>query len=95
MRPRYRIVKYRHLDRDLGKIPAGPQQAVREAISALADNPRPPGSKRLQGQRRDENFRRVRVGVYRVIYDVDDDAQLVRIVLAGHRQNVYQLFGRQ
>lgn len=95
MAPRYRIIKDRHLDKDLASIPEGPRATIRAAITALADNPRPPGTKRLQGQRRGETFRRLRVGTYRVIYDVDDDAHVVRIILAGHRRDVYAIFGRR
>ncbi len=95
MPPPYQILRSRHLDRDLAGIPAAAQTTLRAAIGALAIEPRPRASKRLQGQRRGEHFRRLRVGDYRVIYDIDDTDLVVRIILAGHRRSVYRIFGRR
>jgi mRNA interferase RelE/StbE len=92
---RYQILRHRHFDKDLAGIPADQQDAIRAAISSLGGDPRPLGSKRLKGQRRSENFRRLRVSRYRVIYDVDDDARVVRIVLVGLRRDVYERFRRR
>jgi mRNA interferase RelE/StbE len=92
---RYQILRHRHFDKDLVGIPADQHDAIRAAINSLGDDPRLLGSKRLQGQRRGENFRRLRVGRYRVIYDVDDAARVVRIVLVGLRRDVYERFKRR
>lgn len=56
------------------------------AIDALAEDPKPPGAIKLQGR---EGYR-LRVGDYRVLYRVDDEAQEVLITRVGHRRNVYR-----
>ncbi len=52
----------------------------------LSENPRPHGSKKLKGF---ENSYRIRVGDYRVIYEVHDDVLLVLIMKVGPRRNIY------
>lgn len=56
------------------------------AIEGLADEPRPYGSRKLIGE---QDAWRLRVGNYRVIYDVFDAALTVTVVRAGHRREVY------
>ena len=51
----------------------------------MADNPRPPGVKKLSG-----GGYRVRVGTYRVVYDVDDKAMTVTVFRVKHRKDVYR-----
>ena len=60
---------------------------LREAIDGLAENPRPPGSVKLQGE--GELFR-VRVGDYRVVYQVQDAVLVVLVVKIGNRRDVYR-----
>jgi mRNA interferase RelE/StbE len=59
-------------------------------IDALADDPRPPGVRALTGHR---PYLRVRSGDYRVIYVVDDEIRQVRVVVIGHRRDVYRNLG--
>ena len=56
-------------------------------ILALAEDPRPPGAKRLAGS---EGLHRIRVGDYRVVYAIEDDVLLVLVVRIGHRRDVYR-----
>jgi mRNA interferase RelE/StbE len=56
-------------------------------IEALADNPRPVGSRKLQGEK---NLWRIRVGEYRVIYSVDDRRRLIDITAVRHRSEAYR-----
>lgn len=56
-------------------------------ISALATKPRPPGCEKLSGVK---DRYRVRQGNYRVVYAVDDRAQVIEIVKVGHRREVYR-----
>jgi mRNA interferase RelE/StbE len=63
------------------------QDRIQPKIDELAIEPRPNGVKKLQGE---ENSYRIRVGDYRVIYDIFDDILLVKIVDVGHRNKVYQ-----
>jgi mRNA interferase RelE/StbE len=56
-------------------------------ILGLADNPRPPGCKKLRGYR---DQWRIRVGDWRVVYLIDDAAKLVTITRVAHRREVYE-----
>ena len=56
-------------------------------ILALADDPRPVGSKKLKGYK---DFWRIRIGDWRVVYIVDDAAKLVSITRVAHRGEVYE-----
>lgn len=58
-----------------------------EAIGALASDPRPSGCLQLKGG---DGELRVRVGDYRIVYDVQDDELLVLVLKAGHRREVYR-----
>jgi mRNA interferase RelE/StbE len=58
-----------------------------KAIEALASDPRPVGYKKLSGE---ENAYRIRIGSYRVIYEIKDEELLVYVVKAGARGDVYK-----
>lgn len=73
--------------RQLRKLDPQARRRVQAAIDLLAENPRPPAAKRLV------NFGgewRVRVGDYRVVYDIVDDELLVLVLSAAHRREVYR-----
>lgn len=63
------------------------RQRIVRAILALAASPRAPGSELLAGNPR---RLRIRAGDYRVVYSIDDEAQLVDVVKIGHRREVYR-----
>jgi mRNA interferase RelE/StbE len=58
-----------------------------EAADALAAEPRPPGVAKLQG---DENLWRIRVGQYRIVYEIHDDRLIVLVVRVGDRKDIYR-----
>lgn len=60
---------------------------LREAIDGLADDPHPPGSVKLQGE--GELFR-VRVGDYRIVYQIQNAVLVVLVVQIGHRREIYR-----
>jgi mRNA interferase RelE/StbE len=70
----------------LARLPDADYRRVLAAIYALADDPRPPGCKKLV----DRDGWRIRVGDYRVIYNIDDTALVVTVVEEGHRRDVYR-----
>ncbi len=72
--------------RQLAKLHKTIQHRLETKIDALTGNPRPHGYKKLQGF---ENRYRIRVGDYRVIYEIHDDVLLVLIVKIGHRRDIY------
>ena len=73
--------------RQLAKLDPPARAQIAAAIEALAGNPRPPGVKKLSGK---ENLWRIRVGSYRIIYQIFDRVRLVVIVAIGHRRDVYR-----
>jgi mRNA interferase RelE/StbE len=74
--------------RELAALPANIRTRLDRRIQDLAHNPRPPGIKTLQGKSR--GLLRLRVGDYRVIYRVDDQAREVTIIQVDHRRDVYR-----
>ena len=60
---------------------------ILKRIEALAEDPRPPGCRKLVGQ---ANLWRVRIGDYRVIYEIDDGKKLVDINAIRHRSEAYR-----
>jgi mRNA interferase RelE/StbE len=73
--------------RQLRKLDPGARRRVQAAIELLAEQPRPPGAKKLVGG---DGEWRVRTGDYRIIYEVHDDVLLVLVVAVGHRRDIYQ-----
>jgi len=75
--------------RDLKKLPGEAIRRITTAIDALALEPRPSGVKKLQGKAK-HVFYRLRVGDYRIIYQIRDRILLVVVVKVGHRRDVYR-----
>ena len=63
------------------------QERIQSKINELAIEPRPRGVKKIQGE---ENSYRIRVGDYRVVYDIFDDILLVTVIKVKHRSQVYR-----
>ena len=62
-------------------------ERIRRAIDALAAMPRPAGVVKMHGS---EGYYRLRVGDYRVVYEIEDDVLTVLVVRIGHRREVYR-----
>lgn len=84
---RYRIEVTRAAERDLRALPDNLLKRVDVKILSLAANPRPDGVRKLAGS---DSLYRVRVGDYRIIYEVQDRAILIIIVRVRHRGEVYR-----
>ena len=72
--------------RQIRKLPRDAQERVAAVLVLLAEEPRPPASKKLTGR----DAWRVRTGNWRVIYEVHDDELVVMVVAAGNRRDVYK-----
>ena len=81
----YRIELRPAAARALRKLDPQIRHRVQGAIALLAQDPRPPGARALQGR----SGLRVRVGDYRIIYTVADDVLLVVVVTLAHRRDIY------
>lgn len=76
-----------HAARSFRKLPRTVQGRLYEAIDPLKDNPRMPGSEKLKGS--DKSYR-IRVGDYRILYEIVDEELIVFIITTGHRREVYR-----
>jgi mRNA interferase RelE/StbE len=83
----YRILLERGAERDLRRLSAEMHDRGIAAIRGLAANPRPPGCRKLRGG---QNDWRIRVGDYRVVYEIADDIRVVRVNRVRHRREVYR-----
>lgn len=68
-------------------LTADVQRRLDPAIQALSQDPRPPGCKKLSGE---EFLWRIRVGDYRIVYQIQDNELLVLVVKVGHRRDIYR-----
>ena len=82
----YELFILRRAQRELLDLPAGEYERVRGSIRSLAQVPRPQGCLKFTGR----DGWRIRVGVVRVIYDIDDNLRRVIVLHVGHRRDVYR-----
>ena len=89
----YSIEILRAADKFLDKLSKQPSdaEAIEEAIEGLGETPRPPGCKPLKGY---SGIWRIRVGNYRVCYQVDESVLLVLVVTISTRDKVFDTLGR-
>jgi len=83
---RYRVIVRKSVSKDLKGIPKKDVRRILATIKSLADDPRPPGTKKLSGQER----YRVRQGNYRILYEIENDRLIVCVVRVGDRRDVYR-----
>ena len=83
---KYTVFVERYAQKQIMKLDKKLITGIKTAIGELANNPRPFGYKKLKG----EDAYRIRIGDYRVIYEIDDDIILVTVVSVGHRKDVYK-----
>lgn len=81
----YEVVLARSAAKDLEKIDIRYQKAIKNRLIELQENP-------LMGKKLKDNlsdFRSIRQGVYRIIYQIREDTVLVYVVATSHRQSAY------
>jgi len=83
----YRIELTKSAARDLATVPKPMLKRLDACILGLADDPLPPGVKKL---RNSNGLYRVRVSNYRIIYSIEQDILTILIVRIGHRREVYR-----
>jgi mRNA interferase RelE/StbE len=84
---RYRIEVSATAERQLKKIRREDAVRILRSISLLAREPRPDGCRKMSGY---DHFYRIRVGNYRVIYEIDGKRIVVVILKIGHRREIYR-----
>ncbi len=83
----YRLRLNPKAEKDLDRLRGRTWERVRDALLALREDPRPRGCRKLRG-----GAYRIRVGNYRIIYDVHDDNESVEVLRVRHRREVYREF---
>jgi mRNA interferase RelE/StbE len=83
----FEVLLERSAEKDLRRLSSRVHDQVIDRIAALANNPRPIGSRKLAGTKNDW---RIRVGDYRVIYEVADSIRVVRVYRIRHRREAYR-----
>ncbi|MDA3948182.1 MAG: type II toxin-antitoxin system RelE/ParE family toxin [Spirochaeta sp.] len=78
---RYNLRVNASVSKDLRRVPSRDVRRIVQRIGSLGDDPRPPGCEKLSGQER----YRVRVGTYRILYEIIDTDVTVVVVKVGHR----------
>ena len=73
--------------KEFRKLPPDIKARIRKAIGALQADPRPAGVKKLAGE---TNLYRIRIGEFRVIYEIDDEAKILVVTRVRHRRDVDQ-----
>ncbi|MFC1896096.1 type II toxin-antitoxin system RelE/ParE family toxin [Thermodesulfobacteriota bacterium] len=84
---KYRIEVKKSAAKTLKKIPKPDQKRISERIDNLAKNLPNPDTAKMKGN---NPFHKVRVGDYRIIYEIQDDALLILIINIGHRKDIYR-----
>jgi mRNA interferase RelE/StbE len=83
---KYTVFVERYAQKQILKLDKKIIPIIKSAIAGLAENPRPYGYKKLKG----EEAYRIRVGDYRVIYEINDTIVIITVVSVGHRKNIYK-----
>lgn len=83
----YRVTFARSAEKELAKLRPPTVTRIFRKIEALNEEPRPSGCTKLSGS---DALWRIRVGEYRVIYEVDDTKRVVDVIAVRHRQDAYR-----
>jgi mRNA interferase RelE/StbE len=81
----YEVLTLRRAQKQLADVPLREYDRVKASISELGSNPRPHGCLKLTSR----PGWRIRVGNYRVIYEIDDLKQTITVLHVGNRRDVY------
>lgn len=83
----YEVLLERRAERDLKALPAEVFHRIIPRLKALAEDPKPPGSRKIVGLKSDW---RIRIGDYRVIYEIEEQAKAVKVMRIRHRKEAYR-----
>lgn len=83
---RYRVILPKSVQKELDRLPDEVAQRILARLTELEVNPRPADVKKLKGR----SAWRIRVGDYRVIYEIQDRALQIIVITVGHRREIYR-----
>jgi len=82
----YKIFILRRAQKELSRLADEHFHQIKEVIRGLAHNPRPPGCRKLTNR----TGWRIKIGPYRIIYELDDTIGTITILNIGHRRDIYR-----
>lgn len=85
-KPDYTVLILPSAQKQLGKLPGAVATRIEDKMMELEHDPRPAGCKKLKGR----DAWRIRIGDYRVIYEINDGILVVTVITIGHRREVYE-----
>ena len=83
----YQVIIPKPVQKQLDDLPHQTRDRIIQRVVALKENPRPPGCVKLKGY---EHEYRIRIGDYRVRYEVRDRESIILLLHCKHRKDVYQ-----
>ena len=82
----YQVILPKSVRKELDRLPDEIAKKVLARLAALETDPRPPDVKKLKGR----DAWRIRIGDYRVIYEIHDRVLRILVITIGHRREVYR-----
>jgi mRNA interferase RelE/StbE len=82
----YRIIIPKAVQKQIDKLANDVQNSIIQSLLNLSENPRPSNSLKMKNN---QGYR-LRVGEYRILYDIDDKTQAVTLRRVGHRRDIYR-----
>jgi len=83
---KYQVILPKSVQKELDRLPDDVARRILARLAGLETNPRPADVKKLKGR----DAWRIRVGDYRVIYEVHDQVLQVIVITVGHRREIYR-----
>jgi mRNA interferase RelE/StbE len=83
---RFQVILPKSVQKELNRLPDDMASRVLARLAGLETNPRPQDVKKLKGR----DAWRIRVGDYRVIYEVHDRVLQIIVIRIGHRREIYR-----
>ena len=83
----YEVFLERRAERDIKRLPAEVFDRIIPHLKALSNNPKPSGCRKITGSKSDW---RIRIGDYRVIYEINEREKAVKVMRIRHRKDVYR-----
>jgi mRNA interferase RelE/StbE len=83
----YKVFLEKRAEWEIKRLPAEILHRIIPKLKTLSENPKPPGCRRITGAKNDW---RIRIGDYRIIYEIDDREKAVKVMRIRHRKEVYK-----
>jgi len=83
----YQIQIKRSAQKELEALPKREQRRIIRTLEALSEEPRPPGARKIVGG---EDLYRLRVGDYRVVYQIKEEIFTIWVIRIGHKRDIYR-----